>query len=69
MEQHEQDEYNRKEVKILKHEVLKVVKETFCDAYNTNKNRPIEEQNTIGNFITVLESEIKKRIKSLDEKQ
>jgi hypothetical protein len=65
METHEQHELDRNKVVILKHEVLRIVKQTFCDAYETHKNRSPEDQNVIGNLITVLESELKKQIKEL----
>jgi F0F1-type ATP synthase membrane subunit b/b' len=65
--QHDIDEAKRKEIKVLKHEVLAEVKGVFEEASETLKSRSIEDQNLLGNLITITESELKKRIKSLQE--
>lgn len=52
---------------INKKEVLNIIFENFNQISATLPNRSVVEQNIIGNFITVLESEIKHDIKKLKE--
>lgn len=52
---------------INKHEVIECIKKNFNLVSDTLPNRNSSEQNIIGNFITVLESELKKEIKQLKE--
>lgn len=67
MEQHDIDEANREKVVVSKTEVLREIKKLFCESNETLKKRSQEEQNIIGNLITITESELKKRIKNLPE--
>lgn len=64
----EQEECLRREsIYVNKHEVLRVIKEQFDIINSSLPNRDSFEQNIIGNFVTVIESEIKKEIKQLKE--
>lgn len=50
---------------IEKGEVIEIIKNLFTEEHETLKKHPINEQNIIGNKITVIEIELKKRIKEL----
>ncbi len=65
----EKEEQQRKETcYINKHEVLHEIKEVF-NKYGNLHNRPEHEQTLLGNFITIVESDLKHSIKQLKEKQ
>lgn len=65
MDQQEQERKNS--IYVNKHEVIECIKRHFNFINNSLHNRDNDEQNIIGNFITVLESELKKEIKQLKE--
>lgn len=50
---------------IEKREVLEVIKDLFMEEHKTLKRQSVNEQNIIGNKLTVIEIELKKRIKEL----
>lgn len=52
---------------VNKHEVIECIKRHFNIVNDSLPNRNNGEQNIIGNFVTVLESELKKEIKQLKE--
>ena len=52
---------------VNKHEVIECIKKQFNIVNNSLPSRDNFEQNIIGNFVTVLESELKKEIKQLKE--
>ena len=60
-------EKDHKSIYINKKEVLKCIKEQFNIISETTERRTVDEQNIIGSFINVLESELKKDIKQLKE--
>jgi RNA binding exosome subunit len=50
---------------IEKREVLEAIKDLFRQEHETLKKHPINEQNIIGNKLTVIEIELKQLIKEL----
>lgn len=63
---HEEKERNDS-IYVNKHEVIECIKKHFNIVNDSLPNRNNGEQNIIGNFVTVLESELKKEIKQLKE--
>jgi hypothetical protein len=62
----ELDEFSRRETEMInKSDVLKIVKQHFCDANNSLKIRSAYDQTIMGNMLTVIELELKKEIKKL----
>lgn len=61
------DEKERDNKKLLKHEVLSAIKKSFEQKFENMKNRTEQEQNFLGNFLTVFEMELKSEIKKLPE--
>lgn len=53
---------------VNKHEVLGLIEKQFDLVRDSMSNRSLEQQTLIGNFITVVESELKNDIKKLTEK-
>ena len=69
MNETQQHETKRNSKMLNKTEVLEVIKRHFEDALNGIKLRPESDQVLIGNFLTSLELELKKDIKSLKENE
>lgn len=69
MENQEDREEHQRNIStyINKREVIECIKKKFNAINESIPRRNVDEQNIIGNFITVLESELKKEIKQLKE--
>lgn len=69
MENQEDREEHQRNIStyINKREVIECIKKKFNVINESIPRRNVDEQNIIGNFITVLESELKKEIKELKE--
>ncbi len=55
--------YQQTRIKIL--ECVKIIEQVFLDQHKTLAGRSAEEQNILGNCITVLESDIKNQMKKM----
>lgn len=53
---------------VNKHDVVSLIEKQFDLVRDSMANRSLEQQTLIGNFITVVESELKNDIKKLTEK-
>lgn len=53
---------------VNKHDVVNLIEKQFDLVRYSMANRSLEQQTLIGNFITVVESELKNDIKKLTEK-
>ena len=65
--QTELDEAKRESVTVNRLEMLRIVKKHFCDANNSLKTRCAYDQTVMGNFLTVLETDLKKDLKKLNQ--
>ena len=63
----QQEKQRNDSIYVNKHEVIECIKRHFNIVNDSLPNRNSGEQNIIGNFVTVLESELKKEIKQLKE--
>ncbi len=63
--QTELDEFHRECLKVSKLEMLRIVKKHFCDANTSLKTRSSYDQTIMGNFLTILETDMKKDLKKL----
>ncbi len=59
------EEYANQQVRIKILDCVKIVQEVFSDQGKALSGRPSNEQNILGNCITVLESDIKNQMKKL----
>lgn len=63
MTQKDKELYKRVKEKNFRN-FLRILKRVFSEHHESLKSRPQKEQNTIGDFITVLEMDVKRELKN-----